>query len=165
MCCCWRCRAGSCARARCRARNTSPEITKKFPQKPPESPSKTPSAQDSPGMRRLFPRLFSRILLLIGPRPFSRPVQFSIFATVTLLFLFSPTPFGPSSGVYGTLNTIMELQMALGRNVPATFPGKSVFLLLFFQSRETQILPKMHEITTPNCFQLHYLFSRLKRHD
>jgi hypothetical protein len=62
----------------------SPEITKNFPQKPQEFPSKTPNAQNSPGMRRLFPRLFPRVLLLTGPRPFSRPAQFSIFATMIL---------------------------------------------------------------------------------
>jgi len=61
-------------------------------------------------MWRLFPRLFPRILL--GPRPFSRPAQFSIFAAVTLLFLFSQTPFGPSPEVHGALKTIMGLSRA-----------------------------------------------------
>ena len=61
-------------------------------------------------MRRLFPRLFPRILL--GPRPFSRPAQFSIFAAVILLFLFSQTSFGPSSEVHGALKTIMGLSRA-----------------------------------------------------
>ena len=84
----------------------SPEISKNFPQKLPEFPSKIPSAQNSSGMRRLFPRI------LLGPRPFSRPAQFSIFAAVTLLFLFSQTSFAPSPEVHGALKTIMGLSRA-----------------------------------------------------
>ena len=68
----------------------------------------------------------------------------------------------------GSQKTIIQsLLKVVARFNPATFFSVNPFSCYhtFLSVRGNQIPQKMPKMTTPNCFQLHCIFSRLKRYD